>query len=162
MGSAAVDPEVVQAAQKAAEVFQEFGANVEPAPLEIDVIELRKTYVTLASVNHYLAYGWAFEEHPEMLMDYVHADIKNGKAVTGAQYAIATSELAQHRAKVAAYFDDFDLLLTPTLAVPAFPCGQRPTVIGGKEVGWRGAFPIHIRLQHDWQPCGQRTLRLLL
>ena len=142
LGSAAVDPEVVQAAQKAAEVFQEFGANVEPAPLEIDVIELRKTYVTLASVNHYLAYGWAFEEHPEMLMDYVHADIKNGKAVTGAQYAIATSELAQHRAKVAAYFDDFDLLLTPTLAVPAFPCGQRPTVIGGKEVGWRGAFPF--------------------
>ena len=152
-GSAAVDPEVLQATQKAAEVFQELGANVEPAPLEFDITELRKLYVTIASVSHYLAYGWAFEEHPEMLMDYVHGDIKHGKEVTGAQYATATSELAQHRAKVAAYFDDFDLLLTPTLAVPAFPCGQRPATIGGKGVDWRGAFPFTFAFNMSGNPA---------
>ena len=141
-GSAAVDPEVLQSTQKAAEVVQELGASVEPAGLEIDISALQRLYVTITNVSHYMAYGWAFEENPEMLMDYVHTNIKNGKAVTGVQYAMATSELAQHRAKAAAYFDDFDLLLTPTLAVPAFPCGQRLVVIGGKNVGSKGHYPF--------------------
>jgi aspartyl-tRNA(Asn)/glutamyl-tRNA(Gln) amidotransferase subunit A len=152
-GSAAVDPEVLQATQKAAEVFQELGANVEPAGLEIDISALQRLYVTITNVSHYMAYGWALEEHPEMLMDYVHSNIKNGKAVTGAQYAMATSELAQHRSKVAAYFDDFDLLLTPTLAVPAFPCGQRPVVIGGKDVSSKGHYPFTFAFNMSGNPA---------
>lgn len=32
------------------------------------------------------------------------------------------------------FFENYDLLLTPTLAVPAFSVGRHPEVIGGKKV----------------------------
>ena len=58
------------------------------------------------------------------------------------------------------FFDDFDLLLSPTMAVPAFPIGQRPSVIGGREVEpfW-GFLPFTYLINITGQtaasiPCG--------
>jgi aspartyl-tRNA(Asn)/glutamyl-tRNA(Gln) amidotransferase subunit A len=58
------------------------------------------------------------------------------------------------------FFDDFDLLLTPTMAVPAFPIDQRPSVIGGKTVEpfW-GFLPFTYLINMTGQtaasiPCG--------
>ena len=47
---------------------------------------------------------------------------------------MALSELAQFRTDVEEFFTNFDILLTPTLAVPAFPCGQAPQIIEGREL----------------------------
>jgi aspartyl-tRNA(Asn)/glutamyl-tRNA(Gln) amidotransferase subunit A len=58
------------------------------------------------------------------------------------------------------FFDQYDLLLTPTMAVPAFPIEQRPSVIGGREVNpfWGYlpfTFPINMTGQTASSvPCG--------
>ena len=58
------------------------------------------------------------------------------------------------------FFDDWDRLLTPTMAVPAFPIDQRPSVIGGREVEpfW-GFLPFTYLINITGQtaasvPCG--------
>jgi aspartyl-tRNA(Asn)/glutamyl-tRNA(Gln) amidotransferase subunit A len=58
------------------------------------------------------------------------------------------------------FFDDYDLLLTPTMAVPAFPIEQRPSVIGGRAVDpfW-GFTPLTYPFNMTGQtassvPCG--------
>ena len=84
LGSAAVDPEVREAAARAAQVFDELGASVEEEDLELDL-------------DHLCA---AYEE----------------------------------------FFTRYDLLLTPSLATPAFPCGEAPTVIDGRQVNPRMGF----------------------
>ena len=142
LGSGWVDPEVAQIVEKAASVFQELGATVEPARLHFDFPELQRINLTLVNVGHYLANGPAFEEHADLMMDYVQANIKNGKAITGIAYATAMSELEQLRAKVAEFFTHYDVLLTPTLSVAAFPCGQRPSVIGDREIDSRRFSPF--------------------
>ena len=66
----------------------------------------------------------------------------------------------QLRRQMETFFDDYDLLLTPTMAVPAFPIEQRPRVIGGKEVNpfWGYlplTFPINMSRQTAASvPCG--------
>ena len=58
------------------------------------------------------------------------------------------------------FFDNYELLLTPTMAVTAFPIEERPTVIGGKEVNpfWGYlpfTFPINMTGQTAASvPCG--------
>ncbi len=153
LGSAAVDPEVARVVEKAAMVFEELGATVERAPFHLDIAAAQALYRTLAGVSHYLAYGKAFDETPELLTDYALADIETGKAITGSAYAAATSELARHRARVAEFFESYDVLLTPTLAVPAFPCGQRPTVIGGKSVNPKGYYPFTFPFNMSGNPA---------
>lgn len=50
---------------------------------------------------------------------------------------------AEIRERIAALFEHYDLIMTPTTASPAFPTDQRPTEIDGEPVGalW-GPFPF--------------------
>ena len=54
--------------------------------------------------------------------------------MTAADYARALGGLDEVRAKFDALFERYDLLLSPTMAVPAFPIGEHPEVIGGRPV----------------------------
>ena len=64
------------------------------------------------------------------------------------------------RRQMEVFLDDYDLLLTPTMAVPAFPIEERPAIIGGKEVDpfWGYlpfTFPINMTGQTAASvPCG--------
>jgi aspartyl-tRNA(Asn)/glutamyl-tRNA(Gln) amidotransferase subunit A len=73
-------------------------------------------------------------------MPYVRTNIENGRGVTSADYAKALAQLEQYRAYVRDFFTRYDLLITPTLALPAFPVGQRPKTIAGHAVDERMGF----------------------
>jgi aspartyl-tRNA(Asn)/glutamyl-tRNA(Gln) amidotransferase subunit A len=47
---------------------------------------------------------------------------------------------------MADFFSSYDVLLTPATAVTAFPVGEPPGEIGGREVqkGWKGFMPFAI------------------
>lgn len=140
LGSASVDTEVKDIVERATLVFQELGASVEPAPFKVELLEVVKTYRILNAPKAYLSYGHLLTEKADLLMPYVRETLEQGLKVTGYEYATALAELEQYRAYVADFFTKYDLLLTPTLAVPAFPCGQPPKVIGGKQMEERMAY----------------------
>ena len=54
--------------------------------------------------------------------------------VTGADFARALRAVEVLRTKLGDLFDHYDLLMTPTMAVPAFRIGEAPRTIAGREV----------------------------
>ncbi len=140
LGSAAVDPEVRETAEGAAKVFQELGASVESAGFKLDIEELLEIYKTLGNVRSFINYGHLLEEQADLLVANNREILEDGQKITGFRYAIALAELEKCRAYVDDFFNKYDLLLTPALAVAAFPCGQRPKVIDGRQVGERLGF----------------------
>jgi aspartyl-tRNA(Asn)/glutamyl-tRNA(Gln) amidotransferase subunit A len=133
LGYAAVDPQVRAVVDRAAEVFErDLGCVVERADPgwvdpyesfwgvvvnESDLVGLRRLADSLGDrmsphLVDVLRADWTAEQFTTALM--------GRKAVYNASWR---------------FFRDYDLLLTPTLAVPAFEHGlQGPTVIDGREV----------------------------
>ena len=161
LGYAAVDPEVVEVASAAARVFQELGATVEEPQLALeDPFEYFWDGFTAAS---YTSNGHLLDDHADDLTDYGLRSLRHGATVTGADLSRAILRADQLRRQLENLFDDYDLLLTPTMAVPAFPVDGRPTVIGGREVDpfW-GYLPFTYPINMTGQtassvPCGFST-----
>ena len=132
MGYAMVDPEVVETASKAAQVFEELGCTVEEPEFSIE--DPFPDFWNIFSVVAYTSYGHLLEAHAEEFTDYGLRTIEYGRDTSVADYNRSLLHLLQLQARMEAFFEQYDLLLTPTMAVPAFPVGQRPMVIGGRQV----------------------------
>jgi Asp-tRNA(Asn)/Glu-tRNA(Gln) amidotransferase A subunit family amidase len=62
-----------------------------------------------------------------------------GAGITALDYLRANQARAQLSAQLAAFFEKYDLLVTPTLAVPPFEIHTRPREIAGRKIhpiGW--------------------------
>lgn len=158
MGYAGVDPDVVRVAGEAAKLFQQLGAVVEEPRLVID--DPFPAFWDAFSTAAYTSYGHLLKDHEEDFTEYGLRSLKHGETVTGADMSRAVLKVDQLRRQMETLFDDYDLLLTPTMAVPAFAIGDRPSVIGGKEVDpfWGYlpfTFPINMTGQTASSvPCG--------
>ena len=158
LGYAGVDPDVLNVTQGAVQVFQELGAQVEEAGLVIE--DPFEAFWTVFSTASYTSYGHLIEEQWEHFTYYGQRTFEYGATVTGPDLSRALLRVDQLRRQMEYLFDEFDLLVTPTMAVPAFPIEQRPSVIGGKEVDpfWGFlpfTFPINMTGQTASSvPCG--------
>ena len=141
LGFGIVDPQVLSVARATAELFEDMGCTLEDAtpesgpPFEI--------FGTIVIVEDYVASGVLLENHADDLMGYVKSTIQAGKKATGTDYARAMAKLWKFRARMEDFFEEYDLLLTPTTAIPAYPIGARPREIMGQQVNklW-GATPF--------------------
>ena len=131
-GYAPVDPEVIEVAGKAAKAFEEMGCTVEDVDFALDAPV--EPFRILFSTNVYAAQGHLLDERADDLTDYVREGLEFGRDVTGADYAKALGYIDKLKAQFADLLDKYDLLLSPTMAVNAFPVGQNPAVIDGREV----------------------------
>ena len=131
-GYAAVDPEVVDVCGKAAQVFGELGCEVGDSGFSLDAPQ--EAFRVLFAVNTYATSGYLLHEHSDDLTDYFRANMEYAESLTAADYARAIGELDTVKARFDEYFENFDLLLSPTMAVPAFEIEQHPTTIDGKDV----------------------------
>lgn len=158
LGYAGVDPEVVRITENAARVFEELGAVVEAANLAID--DPFQAFWDVFATASYTSYGHLLEEHREEFTYYGLRAFEHGAEVSGSDLSRALLRVDQLRRQMEDFFDDYDLLLTPTMAVPAFPIEERPSVIGGKEIDpfWGYlpfTFPINMTGQTASSvPCG--------
>ena len=132
LGYAAVDPEVAQVCSMAARVFEELGCSVEAPAVSLDYP--MGFFIDIFSTNSYNSYSHLLKEHGGLLTDYARESLEHGSQVTGSSYADAMLSVQVMQAKVGDLMASYDLLLTPTMAVAAFPVGQFPKVIGGREV----------------------------
>ena len=122
LGYAKVDPDIAAACAEAARLFEALGAHVEqigqifPSP--------RETLLTLwrAGSARNLASYPAKNRHlcdPGFL-----AVAAEGEAVTGSDYVAADMARSALGVQMAAFHQNYDLLLTPMMPVPALPVGQ--------------------------------------
>ncbi len=157
-GFAAVDPEVVEITERSAKQFSGLGANIEDAGLKLE--DPFDAFWDVFATAAYTSYGHLLDEHRDDFSDYGLKSLLHGQSRTGADMSRAIYEIDRLGRRMEEFFDDFDLLLTPTMAVPAFPIEQRPSVIGGRKVEpfW-GFLPFTYLINITGQtaasiPCG--------
>ncbi|MCH8827742.1 MAG: amidase [Chloroflexi bacterium] len=131
-GFAPVDPEVVDVCYRAAKVFEELGCSVEETDLVLDAPT--EPFKIIFSVNTYAAMGPAVDEFEHEFTDYFMDNMRFAKTVTASDYVRAVGYIDRLKAQFADQFQRYDLILSPTMAVPPFPVGDNPTHIAGREV----------------------------
>lgn len=91
---------------------------------------------------------------PERLTEYERLTLE--AAVTLDKQSVLTAQQLQyvHRETVNNLFEQYDILVTPATAVPAFPLRQRPRAINGQRVSklW-GAFPFSVPFNVSGHPA---------
>ena len=152
LGYATVDTEVEKISSQAARVFEELGATVDEPGLILE--EPFSQLGPIASANSHASYGHFLDERADDLTDYARARLQGGREVTGLVYARGLRALELLKFQMSTFFEDYDLLLTPTMAVPAFPVDQYPATIAGRSVEPDWAFnPYNFVFNMTGQPA---------
>ena len=138
MGYAVIDPQVISITSQAARVFEELGCTVDEPSFALD--DPVPAFLNIFYTTNYVSYGHLLDESPGELTENTLYCLEHAKQVTGADYARSLRAVEEMRAQVDDLMESYDLLLTPTVAVPAFPIGQPPERIGDTDVQPRGAF----------------------
>ena len=133
-GFAAVEPEVRDSAAAAAMAYEDLGAVVEEIDLVLDTPFDR--FWPLFTAIMYARVAGVVDEHWDKLTWYAQESLETGKNITGAEFVNALGHVDVMKSQFADAFDNYDLILTPSLATPAFPVGEPPAVIGGRDVHW--------------------------
>ena len=163
LGYAAVDPQVRDITERAARRFEELGADVEEAaPGWSDPYELFHTlfYGLVGADIEALLPEWQGRLDPglERLADV-------GRKLTAFDVSRAQRVRNDLQLMAAAFFERFDLLLTPTMTLPPFPVGiDFPPEVGGQPVTgmqWTAfTFPFNLTgnpaasVPAGWTPDG--------
>ena len=157
-GYAAVDPEVAEITARAARVFEELGATVEDAPLNLE--DPFDAFFDVFATATYTSYAHLLEEHRDDFSEPGLYSMEHGATVDGATLSRALNRVDVLGRQMEDFFDTYDLLLSPTMPTSAFEIGRKPSVIGGREVDpmWGFipfTFPINMTGQTASSvPCG--------
>jgi aspartyl-tRNA(Asn)/glutamyl-tRNA(Gln) amidotransferase subunit A len=151
----AVDAEIVSAAAAAASVFEQLGHHVEAGCPDVgDPFEIMLPLVAADTL--------VFLERSEFERSSLSSDAAAELELLGTpsitEYVRALNALTRFRQRVDAFFEGFDVMLTPATAVAAFPLGVAPSRIGGQSVDprWTTFMPF----QAPWNLAGQPTASL--
>jgi len=126
-----VDQEVREVAGRAARRFQEMGCTVEEA--EPDMQGVREIIYVTRSLRMLASHADKLEKWREKLNPNLVWNIEQGFTLTPQRIAEAERERTNLYRRVREFFTRFDLLLTPTVAVPPFPVEMSyPREINGK------------------------------
>ena len=140
LGYAQVDPEVAELCAAAAEQLESLGCHVEVVMPGWDDPE--EIFRVKAAAESFAAWGERLGDSAELLDPTFARMLEFGRTITVAQYLGAARRLTDLWTDVQRFLARFDLLLTPTVAVPPFEVG-RP---GVKEINGRPASPL------GWMP----------
>ena len=158
LGYAAVDSEVLKVCAESAKVFESLGANVEEVNLQIE--DPFHTFFDIFATGTYTSYGDLLEQSGDDLTDYVRSTLEYASTLAASDFSKALLQQDRLKRYMETVFDEYDLLLTPTMAVTAFHINDRPSTISGKEVhkfwGYLPfTYPINITGQTAASvPCG--------
>ncbi len=156
LGGASVDPEVEKAVAATAKIFADLGARVSDADPGIPATQsiFRKLWFSgAASFASTLT-----PETFEILESGFKTIVEEGRKVSHLDYLAAMRERAAVGGKLSAFFNDFDLLVTPTLPLAAFEAGREfPQDSAGRRwTDWAPfSYPFNLSQQPAISvPCG--------
>jgi len=159
LGYAVVDPQVRKIVENAVKVFESLDWKLQEAHPNFGNPE--PTFSTMVLAETAAALVDAMGEWGDKVDPPLARMVEYGKNVSVIDYVKAAFQRKELWEKVYRLFKKYDLLLTPTLAVPPFAIeeGMGPRVIDGKEVsilGWMAfTFPFNLTGQPAASvPCG--------
>ncbi len=127
-GYAPIDPEVLAVSEASARVFEDLGCTVDAASLELH--NPFDTWIVFFGVNAYASNGHLLDDPDDPLTWYARWTIEQGGSFTAVDYVRALGERDRMIHQFMDVFDEFDLLLSPTMAVTAFATERYPEAIG--------------------------------
>lgn len=143
----------------AVEAFEEADMSVERAEIPLDGLsheEILDAYYVFATVLWEGLFDALAEDEGvdpagadrDRLAESTVETILEADDVTTREYKAADRTRTQVLAAIQALFDEYDLLVTPTLAVPPFEIGELPTTIDGTPIeprrGWLLTQPFNM------------------
>jgi Asp-tRNA(Asn)/Glu-tRNA(Gln) amidotransferase A subunit family amidase len=131
-GHLAVDPGVRLATAAAAAAFEELGHGVEEAWPEICCDPFEILGPLIAADTRVLFAAQGIDESD--LSEDARAEVERLGTPSLTEYVAALNELTVYRRRVDAFFEDFDLMLTPATAVAAFPLDRPPATVDDRSV----------------------------
>jgi len=125
---APIDPECIAAVDDAVKLCADLGHQVEEASPTLDVGRLTQAFMVLWSSGgaqrvEGLSLLMGRKPEPDELEPLTWAIAEIGQSQTAATYLMAWTLLHKASREFAAFFVDYDLWLTPTLAEPPLPLG---------------------------------------
>ena len=163
LGCFEVDPEVAKATRAALEAFREAGAEIEEVELgwSKDIV---LGFLAHARENDFEPAHLLPMHKRKLLTDYIRANTPRTDLAKRLTYADSLNLRADMWAKLAPVLKRCQVLLCPTLAIPAQPANYNPAdrslKINGKkvesEIGWVMTFPFNMlgQLPAATVPCG--------
>ncbi|MBI4203009.1 MAG: amidase [Chloroflexi bacterium] len=134
MGGVPVDREVRACVQKAAKAFEEMGAVVEEVQVELDHEAVRQAFMAIFLADYAASLEELYLRDKELFSPLMSRFMETALHMPASELAKALRQREWHRWRMDALVSRYDLFLTPTLAVTAFPVGQRPAVIDGQAI----------------------------
>jgi Asp-tRNA(Asn)/Glu-tRNA(Gln) amidotransferase A subunit family amidase len=126
------EPWIVKRVEVAAAMLQEAGAAVSAKSPQIS--DPNEIFPTLSAVGAAANYGSLCVGREDDLADYTRGSLQRGHGLSGVRVAQAYAALDRLRRQMDDWFDEFDVLLTPTSAIAAHPHGARIDEIAGRSV----------------------------
>lgn len=156
-----VDPDVVRAIEAAIGALGDSGWAIERADPKWPDGFSETAVMPMQAAGLVALQGEAFKRDPGAFDPDIRAQIERGLALTGADVAQALEASQKIKRTVGLFFQDYDLLLSPTAPCVAWPHTRLgPERIGGVEVGPRGHAVFTPLFNHGLVPaisipCGQ-------
>ncbi len=152
LGYARVDPEVARITEEAAAVFESLGCRVETVATGWDNPE--EIFADMIGAQMYAAWGDRLAEWRDRMDPTLVRVLERGGGVTLREYLQAVHRRREFWSEVQGFLARFDLLLTPTVAVPPFADGGfGPRVIAGEKVTALGWMPFTYPFNLTGQPA---------
>lgn len=138
-----VEPGVASVVQFVADTFTRMGHHVVERSLPISGWE--ELFGPLVLDDEHRERGHLLAEYADEMTRYERATLRAAAELDPQDATTALAKLPEYRQKINAIFDEFDVVLTPATAVPAFPLGARPASVNGTAVDklW-GAYPFPV------------------
>jgi amidase len=123
LGVTMVDNEVAAITRQAAQRFSELGAVVEEA--HPDFSGLHESFLTLRTYDFFLRKARLLREHRDLLKPEVIWNVERGMKITLEDMERAENQRVALMQRYLAFFDRYDLLLTPATVVAPYPIENR-------------------------------------
>ncbi|HUA03237.1 MAG TPA: amidase [Solirubrobacteraceae bacterium] len=152
LGYATVDPEVAALVAAAANVFERLGAHVDHVDPGFE--DPRRCYDVLWSTGAAKLVSSLGDPPPDDLLDPGALDIvRSARKLTALEYVEALRVRDALGIRMSLFHQEWDLLLTPTVAIPAFETGVNVPA-GSADPGWPSWTPFSYPFNITQQPAG--------
>jgi aspartyl-tRNA(Asn)/glutamyl-tRNA(Gln) amidotransferase subunit A len=154
LGFAVVDPEVADVTENAARALCD-ASGMKLVDRPFAPTNALRTWLSAGACDLWLSLEpGMWPERAEDFTGVVRGGLRATESSTVARYAKAHRFRWEFEEAVAALFDDVDVLLTPTTAIPAFAAeGPLPMEVAGRDASMSGPVPFTMLANLCWNPA---------